>query len=42
MYLCFEKLLKFDTCLKIRILLKNFTKVIKTFPKIINEIYQRL
>ena len=41
MYLCFEKLLKFEICLKIRILLKYLKKnIIKTVPKIFNEIYQ--
>ena len=42
MQLCIEKLLKFEICLKIRILLKYFKTIIKTIPKIFNEIYQSL
>ena len=41
MQLCFEKLLKFEICLKIRISLK-ISKIIKTIPKQFNEIYQSL
>ena len=37
-----DKLLKFEICLKIKILLQNFTKLIKTIPKKFNEIYQSL
>ena len=42
MLLCFEKLLKFEICLKIIMVLKNFTKIIKTIPKKFNEIHQSL
>ena len=42
MQLCFEKLLKFEICLKIKILLKHIQKIIKTIPKEFNEIYQSL
>ena len=42
MLLCFEKLLKFEICLKIRILLKKFQKIIKTIPNKVNEIYKSL
>ena len=38
----FEKLLKFEICLKIRMVLKNLTKIIKTLPKKFNEIHQSL
>ena len=41
MLLCFAKLLKFEICLKIRILLKKL-KIIKTIPKKFNEIYKSL
>ena len=40
MQLCFEKLLKFEMCLKIRILLEYFKKIIKTIPKKFNKILQ--
>ena len=33
MQLCFEKLLKFEICLKIRILLKQFQNQLKQFRK---------
>ena len=40
MQLCFKKLLKFESCLKIKIWLKNIQTKIKTIPKEFNEIYQ--
>ena len=33
MQLCFEKLLKFEICLKIKNIIKTYSKIIKTIPK---------
>ena len=40
--MCFEKLLKFEICLKIRMVQKHLTKIIKILPKKFNEIHQSL